>query len=110
MSYTLKHKGAQIDELLDKAGTAVQPIIIGDREYIVADGLITSDDLHYYLPDKSPENDEAHTLTTIAAAKAYTDTEVSVVKGYVNGEIQSAKDYADFQIASAITSTLNTEV
>lgn len=92
--FQLKHSGEQIDELLDKAETAVQPILDGDgNTYLMADGLVTSEDTHYYFPDNAPANDPAHTFAMASAVQA-TDaklTELSWEKGTIgsNGELDS---------------------
>ena len=92
--FQLKHSGEQIDALLDKAETAVQPIPDGDgNTYLMADGLVTSEDTHYYFPDNAPANDPAHTFAMASEMQA-TDaklTELSVGK----------VDYADDDMAVA---------
>lgn len=74
--YQLKHSGEQIDELLDKADRAVQPIIEEDREYIVADGLIDSnDDTYYHLPNRVT-NDPAHTFAMASEVQALQEKKI----------------------------------
>lgn len=77
-----------VDELgegAEKGMTAVQPIVEDEGVYLGdAIGIIAPNDEHYYLPPYAPADDKVHTFAMVA---------------YVNDAI-----------ASAITTTLNTEV
>mgnify|MGYP007111755419 CR=1 FL=1 len=102
--YKLKYSGEEIDAILEKAKeadpledladirkgaalgkTAAQYINEADGEYLGnVNGIIAPNDEHYYLPGHGPEEDKAHTFAMVA-------------------DVNNA-------IASAITTTLNTEV
>lgn len=101
--YKLKYPGEEIDAILDKAKaadpledlaeirkgaalgkTAAQYIEEDDGNYLEAVGIIAPNDEHYYLPSNAPEEDKVHTFAMVA-------------------DVNNA-------IASAITTTLNTEV
>lgn len=64
--YKLKHSGEEIDALLDKAKSAVQYDKEDNKIYITVDGLIDSDDIHYYLPEAAPANDKKHTFAMLS--------------------------------------------
>lgn len=101
--YKLKYTGEEIDAILDKAKaadpledlaeirkgaalgeTAAQYIKEDDGDYLEAVGIIAPNDEHYYLPGHGPAEDKVHTFAMVA-------------------DVNNA-------IASAITTTLNTEV
>lgn len=85
--FQLKHSGEQIDALLDKAETAVQPIPDGDgNTYLMADGLVTSEDTHYYFPNKAPANDPAHTFAMASEVQA-TDAKLTELSKETAGQL-----------------------
>ena len=77
--------------IVDKLGkgaslgeTAAQYIKEDEGDYLEAVGIIAPNDVHYYLPSNAPAEDKVHTFAMVA-------------------DVNNA-------IASAITTTLNTEV
>lgn len=116
MSYTLTHTGAQIDELLDKAGTAVQPEEI---EQMATTGyvhaalatatapLATKD---YVGEAIAPLATKVELNDAVQGLKTYLDEKdietFNSAKSYTDEAMANMKDYVD----SAITITLNTPV
>lgn len=116
MSYTLTHTGAQIDELLDKAGTAVQPKEI---EQMATTGyvhaalatatapLATKD---YVGEAIAPLATKVELNDAVQGLKTYLDEKdietFNSAKSYTDEAMANMKDYVD----SAITITLNTPV
>ena len=94
--FQLKHSGEQIDALLDKAETAVQPIPDGDgNTYLMADGLVTSEDTHYYFPNKAPANDPAHTFAMASEVQA-TDAKLTELSAETSAKFErSAESVAE---------------
>lgn len=123
--FQLKHSGEQVDELLDKAETAVQPREENGKVFVETDGLVTSEDEYYYLPRYAPANDPQHTfamasdvqatdakLTELSAETSAkfestaerfegVDTEIEQLKrgeAYVFGETLAFRNYADAMV------------
>lgn len=120
MSYTLTHTGAQIDELLDKAGTAVQPEEI---EQMATTGyvhaalatatapLATKDYVGEELTAAiAPLATKVELSDAVQGLKTYIDEKdietFNLAKSYTDEAMANMKDYVD----SAITITLNTPV
>lgn len=68
--FQFKHSGEQIDALLDKAETAVQPREESGKVFVETDGLVTSEDEYYYLPRYAPANDPQHTFAMASDVQA----------------------------------------
>lgn len=99
-TYKLKHKGADIDALLDKAKTAVQPIPDGaGNDLVMADGIVTSDDVYYYFPDKAPANDPQHTFAMASDVQA-TDAKLTELSEETNLRFKESSESTKEQVAS----------